>query len=203
MGFFESEDEYDEPDWREHQEEEATAWHRILEGEGNQDAEWDEPLSESELLLHQGDVAPSAIQGQSELRTGSPSRSRETPKASVDMSPLRRRLSETGSPVRLPIEGLTTQPTQDDPYLLPCPLPDCSEESAKRLAEEESSFETPEKMRRLRAKTTPSSSSNGPAACVEEPFTGTCDHQQSARAHEACEAEGLFCGTHAGSCPQS
>ena len=30
MGFFDEDDEYDEPDWREQQEEEADAWHQIL-----------------------------------------------------------------------------------------------------------------------------------------------------------------------------
>jgi hypothetical protein len=76
----------------------------------------------------------------------------------VDKSPLRRRLSDTGSPVRLPIEGFQTQPTQDDPYLLPCVPPDDIDESLKRPYEEGPSFETSKKLKRFRRKVTPSPS---------------------------------------------
>jgi len=61
---------------------------------------WDEPPSPSEVLLFQSPAAPSVTQGQSESTAGSPSWSPETPKTSVDKSPLRRRRSDTGSPVK-------------------------------------------------------------------------------------------------------
>jgi hypothetical protein len=99
MGFFDEDDEYDEPDWREQQEEEAEVWHQILEGSQDEE-EWDEPPSASKVFPFQSPAAPAATQGQSESRTGSPSRSPETPKASVDKSPLRRRRSDIGSPVK-------------------------------------------------------------------------------------------------------
>ena len=105
MGFFGEDDEYDEPDWREQQEEEADAWHQILEG-SQDEAEWDEPPSPSEVLQLQCPALPGATQGQTESRTGSPERSPATPKTSVDKSPLRRRRSDIGSPMKWLIADL-------------------------------------------------------------------------------------------------
>jgi len=169
MGFLDEDDEYDEPDWMQQQEEEADAWHQILEG--NQDEEeWDGPPSPSDVLPLQSPAAPAANQFQGESTTGSLLPSPSTPQTSAVKSPLRRRRSDNGSPVRLPIEGLTTQSAQDDPYWCAFPLPESVAESPKRPSLAESSFETPAKMRRLRSKTTPSSSSQGKEDHVDEPL---------------------------------
>ena len=168
MGFLDSDDEWDDPGWQEHQEVELDAWHQILEG--NQQADWDEPPNESELCDRQGTQQQDVLESRvSASGTGSPSRSPSTPRASASgTGSLARRLSETGSPVSSPVRlPVCTQ----DPYeSLPSssswedPLP-----VSRKRPVEDNGFETPKKVR-LRFKTNPSSSPPIQQGGDEEPL---------------------------------